>query len=107
MYNEGMNETASSAMGDQNASKPAHTNTYMPTPTHDVQVARCLMSTRETFVDLRDASHLRWMKDCREVGDVVRLLVGALDDDNLEGVDLIRFGIHLDSKGRKTKLRQQ
>ena len=51
------------------------------------------MSTRETFVDWRDANHLKWMRRCREAGDVLRLLVGALDDDGLEGVDLTRFGV--------------
>lgn len=51
------------------------------------------MSTRETFVDWKDGSHLKWMRDCREAGDVLRLLVGALDDDWLEGANLTRFGI--------------
>ncbi|CAM9187780.1 unnamed protein product [Scytosiphon promiscuus] len=52
------------------------------------EVARCLMSTRESFIEWQDASHLRWMKSCREAGDVLRLLVGAVDDDRLEGADL-------------------
>lgn len=51
------------------------------------------MSTRETFVDWQDGNHLRWMRGCRETGDVLSLLVGALDDDGLEGADLTRFGI--------------
>lgn len=57
------------------------------------------MSTRETFVDWRDGNHLRWMKDCREAGDVLRLLVGALDDDGLEGADLTRFGTDFGFRG--------
>ena len=51
------------------------------------------MSTRDTFVDWKDDNHLRWMRDCREAGDVLRLLVGALDDDGLEGAGLTRFGM--------------
>lgn len=52
-----------------------------------------MMSTRETFVDWQDGKHLRWMRDCRESGDVLRLLVGALDGEGLEGADLTRFGM--------------
>lgn len=48
------------------------------------------MSTRESFVEWQDASHLRWMRACRETGDVLRLLVGAVDDDRLKGADLTR-----------------
>eukprot|EP00752_Nemacystus_decipiens_P004033 g3692.t1 len=59
------------------------------TPVDRNEVARCLMSTRETFIDWRDDNHLKWMRDCREAGDVLRLLVGALDDDGLKGADLI------------------
>lgn len=57
------------------------------------------MSTRETFVDWQDDKHLKWMKDCREAGDVIRLLVGALDDDGLQGADLTRFGMYFGGGG--------
>eukprot|EP00903_Cladosiphon_okamuranus_P006600 g6447.t1 len=57
------------------------------TPVDRNEVARCLMSTRETFVDWKDGNHLKWMRECRGAGDVLRLLVGALDD-GLEGGDL-------------------
>lgn len=48
------------------------------------------MSTRESFVHWQDASRLSWMRACRETGDVLRLLVGAVDDEALEGTDLTR-----------------
>lgn len=55
------------------------------------QVARCLLGTRETFVVWEDKHHLRWMKACREAGEVLRLLVGALDEERLEGRNLTRY----------------
>lgn len=55
------------------------------------QVARCLTSTRETFVIWEEAFHLRWMRSCREVGEILRLLVTALDEDGLEGRNLTRL----------------
>ena len=53
-----------------------------------VQVARCLMCTRETFVVWQENKHLQWMRSCREVGDILAFLVTALDEEGLGGVDL-------------------
>lgn len=55
------------------------------------QVARCLTCTRETFVMWEEAFRLRWMRSCREVGEILRLLVTALDYDGLEGRNLTRL----------------
>lgn len=30
------------------------------------------------------------MKACREIGEILRLLVGALDEDELEGEDVLQ-----------------
>lgn len=49
------------------------------------------MCTRETFIVWKEASHLRWMRACREVGEVLRLLVGALDEERLQGADLTGY----------------
>lgn len=54
------------------------------------QVARCLLCTRETFVVWAEASHLRWAKSCRELGEVLRMLVGALDEEGVGGIELTR-----------------
>ncbi|CAM9947475.1 unnamed protein product, partial [Laminaria digitata] len=52
------------------------------------EVARCLMSTRETFVVWQESKHLDWMRSCREVGDVLGFLVAAFEEEGLAGVDL-------------------
>lgn len=49
------------------------------------------MGTRETFVAREEKHHLSWMKACRETGEVLRLLVGALDEEELEGRNLTRY----------------
>ena len=33
----------------------------------------------------------RWARSCREVGEVIRLLVWAMDEENIQGEDVTRY----------------
>lgn len=44
-----------------------------------------VLASHDVFVDGKKADRMRWMRSCREVGEVIRLLVGALDEQGEEG----------------------
>lgn len=54
------------------------------------QVARGIICTHGIFVEGQKSNRQRWMKACREVGEVLRLLVRAMDEEQLEGEDVTR-----------------
>ena len=57
------------------------------------QVARGLICTHGIFVAGQKSNRQRWMKACREVGEVLRLLVRAMDEERLEGEDVTRYAL--------------
>lgn len=56
----------------------------------DEQVARGIFCTHEIFVSGQKVHRQRWARSCREVGEVIRLLVWAMDQGNLQGKDATR-----------------
>lgn len=54
------------------------------------QVAQGLECTHQIFVAGQKRNRQRWMKASREIGEILRLLVGALDEDKLEGEDVLQ-----------------
>lgn len=54
------------------------------------QVARGIVCTHEIFVAGQKVHRQRWARACREVGEILRLLVGAMDEEKLQGKDVTR-----------------
>eukprot|EP00903_Cladosiphon_okamuranus_P013411 g12496.t1 len=67
---EEMGEAASEAPADRN------------------EIARGIVCTHEIFVSGQKVHRQRWARSCREVGEVIRLLVWAMDQENLQGKDV-------------------
>ncbi|CAM9888561.1 unnamed protein product, partial [Ectocarpus sp. 8 AP-2014] len=63
-------------------------------PTDRNEVARGIICTHEIFVSGQKVQRQRWAKACREVGQVIRLLVGAMDEENLRGDDVTSMVNH-------------
>lgn len=55
------------------------------------QVARALVCTHETFVELQEPRCLTWRRACREAGEILLHLVEVVDkQDDVLGDDLPR-----------------
>ncbi|CAM9485171.1 unnamed protein product [Ectocarpus sp. 6 AP-2014] len=63
-------------------------------PTDRNEVARGIICTHEIFVSGQKVQRQRWAKACREVGQVIRLLVGAMDEESLRGDDVTSMVNH-------------
>lgn len=55
-------------------------------PRRTVSGIDSVLASHGVFVDGKKADRMRWMRSCREVGEVIRLLVGALDEQEGEEV---------------------
>lgn len=58
------------------------------TPEEADTLTGAVTAYHKIFVNGKKSNRMQWMRACREVGEVLRLVVGALDEDGPEGVSI-------------------